>query len=481
MNMIKMPLSPLLLLLLPTLTAALQAANFNVSPAVANAHSCGRDCQRRLNRTIEADISVVGLEFDYPFYETASNFSSSLGPGELLKLQPLDPRNLTINGGATVFRFQYTSLDYDGSVVPATGFIAFPYTPRYSFAQELASASNTSTHKYRLAAFAHGTIGISPGCAPSNGPALYDYSTWQPVLERGYAVVATDYAGLGNNYTSHKYLSLPAQAGDVYYSVVAARKAFPASFTKEWMSFGHSQGGGAVWKLAESRFVRNDTTYLGSVAIAPATYFIRQLVDSLLAANSTSSGAQKGTGAGFLPYVLLAAQRAVPSYRESMLSPVLRNRTQLAVEAQLCLESVIGISVDLDASQLVSVAGAEKDIPTLLEWEKMVAPAQGDPSPAPVFVVQGQNDTAVSWKTTVQAWNSSCHDGNELHLRLFPTQGHRPSLTAGAAEWMAWMDHRFESKENKRSKNKCTKITRMPFNLQYVKAPTDIDLKPFLS
>lgn len=116
------------------------------------------------------------------------------------------------------------------------------------------------------------------------------------------------------------------------------------------MSFGHSQGGGAVWKLAESRFVLNDTTYLGSVAICPATYFIRQLVDSLLAANSTSSGGQKGTGAGFLPYVLLAAQRAVPSYRESMLSPVLRNRTQLAVEAQLCLESVIGISVDLEAS-----------------------------------------------------------------------------------------------------------------------------------
>ncbi|KAG8422805.1 hypothetical protein J3459_009977 [Metarhizium acridum] len=163
-----------------------------------------------------------------------------------------------------------------------------------------------------------------------------------------------------------------------------------------------------------------------------------------------------------------------------MLSPVLRNRTQLAVEAQLCLESVIGISVDLDASQLVSVTGAEKDIPTLLRWEKMVAPAQGDPSPAPVFVVQGQNDTAVSWKTTAQAWNSSCHDGNELHLRLFPTQGHRPSLTAGAAESLAWMDHRFEGKENKRSKSKCTKITRMPFNLQYVKAATDVDLKPFL-
>ncbi|KAF3482535.1 prolyl aminopeptidase (secreted protein) [Arthroderma uncinatum] len=471
-----MRLSHSLLVYLVPLATALQAANFNVSKALAESHSCGSECQRRLNNTIPADVAILSRDFDFSFYQTAANFFSSLAPGEVLKFQRINPKNLTIDGGATAFRFQYTSLDFNGSLVPVTGFIAFPYTPHYSF-QDLASNSSS---RYRLAAFAHGTIGIFPGCAPSNGPALNDYTSWQPVLERGYAIVATDYAGLGNNYTSHKYLSFPAHASDVYYSVVAARKLFPRSFTKEWMTFGHSQGGGAAWKLAESRYVRKDPNYLGTVALAPATYFIQQLIDSFTKAVSSPSGVEKGTGVGFLPFLPTAAQRVIPSYRESILAPTLCNRVQLATKAQLCLNAVLGMSIDLDASQLVSVAGAKRDIPTLLKWEKMVAPAQGGANPAPIFVVQGLNDTAVSWNITVRAWKNSCHAGNELHLRLFPTQGHRPVLTAGAAEWLAWMDYRFETRGTRSGKKQCTKETRHPFNLEYVKAPTDEDLKPFL-
>jgi pimeloyl-ACP methyl ester carboxylesterase len=381
----------------------------------------------------------------------------------------VDPKGLSIDGGTTVFRIQYTSLDYDGAVVPVTGFIAFPYAPHYGSA------------RHRLVAFAHGTIGLFPGCAPSNGPALYDYSTWQPVLQRGYAIVATDYAGLGNNYTTHKYLSFPAHANDIYYSVVTARRLFPATFTPEWMSFGHSQGGGAVWKLAESAHLANDTSYLGTVAIAPSSYFIRQLADGLSQEEQTP-GAEKGTGLAFLPFIPMAAQRVIPSYRESILSATLRNRTRLAVEAQLCLNGMLGMSMDLSAGELFSPAGADKDMPLLLGWEEMVAPAQGELSPAPVFIVQGLDDSAVSWKTTRQAWNTSCQAGNEVHLRLYPLQGHRPSLTAGAPEWTSWMDRRFEKRDLKmrRGVGACTKVVRMPFNVDYVRAPTDLDLKPFL-
>lgn len=286
--------------------------------------------------------------------------------------------------------------------------------------------------------------------------------------------MATDYAGLGNNYTTHKYLSFPAHVHDIYYAVEAARSLFPTSFTKEWISFGHSQGGGAVWKLAESKHAHKHSNYLGSVAIAPATFFIHQLLDSL---NSTS---EKGVGAGFLPYLPIAAQRVIPTYKEEILSPVLRNRTQLAIKAQLCLNTVLGLSLDLNASEIVSVAGAKRDIPTLLRWEGMVAPAQGVKTSAPVFVVQGQNDTAVSWRTTVQAWERSCGVGNEVHLRLLPTQGHRPSLTAGAAEWLGWMDYRFERRGEMEGDGRCSKVVREPFNIEYVRAPTDLDLKPFL-
>ncbi len=176
-----------------------------------------------------------------------------------------------------------------------------------------------------------------------------------------------------------------------------------------------------------------------------------------------------------------AAKRVIPSYNETILSPILRNRTQLATKAQWCLEAVLGMSLDLNSSQLISTEGVARDLPTLQKWEKMVAPAQGDRSPAPILVIQGQNDTAVSWETTVEAWGNSCDAGNEVHLRLFPSQGHRPSLSAGSPEWLLWMDRRFEKSGIQACRNKtCTKYTRQSFNPRYVRAPTDVDLKPYL-
>lgn len=459
------------------LCSATQVANFNISQSVAEAHGCDSACQNRLKLTIPADQAAVGLDFDVDFFATASNFSAAASkPGDVLKLQPLDPKKLDINGGATSYRFQYVSVDYDGSIVPVTGFIAFPFTPHIS-------PMTQDTQRYRLAAFAHGTIGIFQGCAPSNSPSLYDYGTWQQALQQGYAIVATDYAGLGNNFTTHKYLYHPTHANDIYYSVVAARKLFGDSLTDNWVSFGHSQGAGAVWKLAESEHVRNDKTYLGTVAIAPATYLVDQLLEGNAAA-ATANNSQQPAGLGFFPLVLVSVQRVIPSFRPSILTKTMQARVDMATTAQLCLEGILGLGLDLSIAQVVNMTGAVQDIPTLQKFQVMSSAAQGDPSPAPILVIQGQNDTAVSWKVTEKAAARACEAGNEIHLRLFPSQGHRPSLTAGAPEWLAWMDQRFEAGPASTSpckpKQACTKFTRQPFNMAYVRAPSDVDLKPYL-
>jgi hypothetical protein len=108
--------------------------------------------------------------------------------------------------------------------IPVTGFIAFPY------------ASRLSGHVYPAIAYAHGTSGVFRGCAPSAMPSLYEYGSWAFLVSRGYAVIATDYAGLGNNYTAHQYQASPAQAHDLYYSLAAARKLFGHALTDEWTS-----------------------------------------------------------------------------------------------------------------------------------------------------------------------------------------------------------------------------------------------------
>ncbi|THC95108.1 hypothetical protein EYZ11_005392 [Aspergillus tanneri] len=42
---------------------------------------------------------------------------------------------------------------------------------------------------------------------------------------------ATDFAGLWNDYVPHQYLSFAAHVNDVYYTMVAVRKAFANLFT----------------------------------------------------------------------------------------------------------------------------------------------------------------------------------------------------------------------------------------------------------
>ncbi|KAJ5182224.1 hypothetical protein N7449_012371 [Penicillium cf. viridicatum] len=115
-----------------------------------------------------------------------------------------------------------------------TGFIAFPY------------ASRSNGRVYPTIAHGHGTSSVFRGCAPSAMPSFYEYGSWAFLVSRGYAAIATDYAGLGNNYTAHQYQVSPAQAHNLYYSVAAARKLFGHALTAEWMSVGHSQGGGAA-------------------------------------------------------------------------------------------------------------------------------------------------------------------------------------------------------------------------------------------
>lgn len=430
-------------LVLPT--AALPGSNFNVSKAFADAHGCGTKCQDILQKNDQIDLGLFGNDFDFDFYATAVNFSASQA-GDILKLQALDPTRLQVKAGTTVYRIQYTSHDIDGSLVPVTGFIAFPYAP---------VKDNSST--YPLVAYAHGTSGLYRGCAPSNSPSLYDYDSWQLLIERGYAVVATDYAGLGNNHTLHKYCSFPAQVNDIYFSTIAARKAF-GIFSNSWMAVGHSQGGGAVWKLAESSYVKHDRKYLGTVALAPAA----KVIDMFIADEDEVASS------GYLAFHAKALQRVMPSYNLTILGDVMRQRTVVADKAQLCLGAMGGLASDLSQDEIVSKEGVKTDIPLLLNWQNQMAPASGGHNPAPLLVVQGLNDTAVVPSVTRASWERSCHDGNEVHLSEYPALEHSPIIVASAPEWLAWVDSRFEGHG---TTGACSRVLKKALDIAHVKAP----------
>lgn len=473
--------APLLCLLavaaLPAATAQ-QASNFNVSLETAEAYQCGETCYEILQSTRADDLAIMGSDFDWDFYAVAANFStanfSTAKPGDLLKLKPVNPTTLTTLSGVSVYRIQYVSEDLDGTYVPVTGYIALPYAVPES-------------GKFPLVAFAHGTIGMYPGCAISNGPDLFDYNSWSLLTERGYALVGTDYAGLGTNATDHKYVALPAHAQDLFHSVTAARQAFGSVLTDKWMSVGHSQGGGAVWRLAEDvdRLAEKHayscgselaSDYIGTVALAPVTK-AWDLAKLTIEKYGQDPDFHSYSVFSLLPLLSVAIKRVYPSFNSSILGDVMSTRMGLAEEAQLCASGTLGLTLDLTIEELTTMTTTDGVTPEDVQIAEAFQNTTGVPSGVvahgPVLVVQGVNDTTILEEVTEQAWETACGFGSEIHLLLYPKQDHSGVLTAAAPEWLKWVDSRFNGEA---TAGQCSKVTRQPFDYEYVRAEPELDL-----
>ena len=438
-----------------------QAADFNVDPATAVSYTCNATCQDVLAFTIQADLATIGTDFDFDFYNTADNFAYSV-PGDLLKLQAINTSSISgLLPGMSSYRFQYTSRDLDGNSVPSTGFIAIPFTrPVYD-------------GKFPLIAFAHGTIGLYRGCTPSSAPQLFDYDTWTPLLLRGYAVVATDYAGLGNNFTEHKYISFAAHAHDIYYSVQAARKAFPTAFTEEWMSMGHSQGGGAVWKLSEYPLVQSPSSgYLGTVSFAPATKVYDMAV---LAARDILPlpNFHDYVIAGEVASLAVAVQRVFPQYTPAWLGDDMKKRIQLSDIGQFCSDAFLGLSLDLSLEELVVPSVDVASDTVLQQFQRLNAPAQGDCASQPMLVIQGLNDTSILPEITAAAFKDATTFGNEIHMVWYPGLDHSATVAAASPEWLKFIDDRFAKRK---LDGLSTNRTVKPFDLVNAYAPLDLPL-----
>lgn len=152
-----------------------------------------------------------------------------------LKVVPVD---------ATVTRLMYTSSDRNDQQIAVTGQLVVP------------NQAWNGTGPRPLVAYAVGTQGLGDTCAPSrlsDGSGLeYENVFIAGLLSKGYAVVVTDYQGLGTPGL-HTFMSREVQGRAVLDSVRAAI-AVPGSGitgTTPVAVMGYSQGGGAAAAAAE--------------------------------------------------------------------------------------------------------------------------------------------------------------------------------------------------------------------------------------
>jgi hypothetical protein len=97
-----------------------------------------------------------------------------------------------------------------------------------------------------VVAWAHGTTGIADVCAPSwRGQTKRDAAYLDAWLSNGFAVVATDYEGLGTPGV-HSYLLWRPEGYAILDAVRAALQRHPRQLANQVIVVGQSQGSGAA-------------------------------------------------------------------------------------------------------------------------------------------------------------------------------------------------------------------------------------------
>jgi Secretory lipase len=172
-------------------------------------------------------------------------------PGDLIRSEEFDEYALPPE--VLALRILYHSRSANGNDVAVSGIVLYPDK----------EAPRTG---WPVIAWAHPLNGVARQCAPSlarnlqHGPYLSMY------VNLGYAVVATDYAGLGTGFRN-AFSDVQSNAKDVIYSIPAARAAVP-QLNSRWIAVGIGEGGPAVAGAAELESDMHDSGYLGSIVIS---------------------------------------------------------------------------------------------------------------------------------------------------------------------------------------------------------------------
>jgi len=353
------------------------------------------------------------------FYDTPSDLSSSK-PGDLLRSEKFS--DYILPPGATAVRILYRSLDAEGRPVATSGVVLIP-------------AGKAPAEGWPIIAWAHGTSGVARQCAPSAmKDVYYGDEGLKPMLKAGFAIVATDYHGLGTQ-GPHQYVNKTAQAYDVIYSIPAARAAVPA-LGKRWVVDGHSQGGLAAWGVAEMEFQIRDPSFLAAISVAGATHLQGLLTDL---ANAKSAGF-------YLPFIAFGVAARFSDFKpESMLSSLAMKNYQNVARKGCWLYAFANYAGDPPGSMVkpgwTELPAVKSFVAESLTTEKPVA--------RPILVIAGEADQSVAISGVRATVAAACRKNMNVTFRSYPGLDHDPTMTNSTPEQLAWIHERFEGKPAK--------------------------------
>lgn len=327
-------------------------------------------------------------------------------PGSLIRAQAY---RRDLPDGASARRILYTTTLSGGVPATASGLVVW-------------KTLEDETTPRRVILWAHGTLGAAPGCGASMQANPYAHiPAFQELLEEGWVLVASDYAGLTTD-GPHPYLIGDGEARSVLDAARAAHDLTELTLSLETVIWGHSQGGhAALWSGILARSYAPELQVKGVAALAPATD-----LPALLARIETTP-----EGRIFSAFV---ARAYADTYPDLYFTGIVRNDARWPANeiSKRCLSGARAVVPAILADRFIE-GSIFRGGDTGTSFRKRLAeniPARS--IGAPVLILQGRRDDVVSARVQAGYARDRCAAGETIDYQQFDGLDHTSIVAADA-------------------------------------------------
>ena len=282
-----------------------------------------------------------------------------------------------------------------------------------------------------IMAWAHGTTGFADPCAPSwTGPSVRDTEYLQKWLDAGFAVVASDYEGLGTAGV-HPYLLWRSEGRSVLDAVRAALAAHPADLSNRVIVVGQSQGSGAALGTAYlAPTYAPDLHVLGTVATGLVMTFTTQHAADFVAKDKSLTDVHfMDPGFGMLR--IAGIDRALHPDLDPAAFVTPAGYPLLRASRQACLHTLFAMS------KQQGLTGQQVFVDDLapIDGAMEAAFAFNDAHiPGPLFVGTGLADNMAGTQGQYNAVAAMCAAKTRLQWHTYPGEDHGSTVNVSARD-----------------------------------------------
>lgn len=354
------------------------------------------------------------------FYTAPANLPAT--PGQLLRREPF---SRGMPSGSRADRILYTTTGIDGTITTASALVIVPAIAR--------------AEPWPVILWAHGTTGIARQCAPSN---LKDplgagaMPAQQEVIDRGWAIVAPDYLGLGGE-GPHPYLIGAPVAQSSLDAVRAARQLDGFALSEQTIVWGHSQGGAvALWIGIERATYAPDVALAGVVAMAPASNL------PSFASETDVNRIMQLFGA----FIIEAYARVYPDVHVAdYVRPVARAVVESVAER--CLSepaTLLSVGAIVSGEPLNSRPLTDGPL-----GERLIENVPDQPTGLPTMLAQGMNDNIIVPASQKEFVAGLCDAGQVVETHIYAGRDHLGVIADDSpliTDLLTWTADRFTGK-----------------------------------